>query len=142
NLQNKESAFKQLKSGSVAIVAGKSAASELIRRITSADETERMPPKGKGERLKPAAIAKLRAWIDQGANWEEHWAYVKPQRPPLPEVKKNTWVRNAIDYFVLARLDKEELAPSRESDRATLIRRVSLDLTGLPPTLAEVDDFL
>src|SRR5207244_2614045 len=84
----------------------------------------------------------LRNWVDQGAKWQEHWAYVKPQRPPLPEVKRDAWIRNAIDSFVLARLESEKLVPSPEADRATLIRRVSLDLTGLPPTLAEVDNFL
>src|SRR5205807_5531105 len=84
----------------------------------------------------------LRAWVDQGAKWEEHWAYVKPRRPPLPEVQRKAWARNGIDYFVLARLEKEGLVPSAEADKATLIRRVTLDLTGLPPTLKEVDAFL
>src|SRR5262245_31942691 len=142
NLQNKESAFKELKSGAIPVVPGKSAASELIRRISSLDEKERMPPKSKGERLKPEQIAKLRTWIDQGASWEEHWAYVKPERPPRPVVKGRPWVRNSIDYFVLARLEQEGLSPSPEADRATLIRRVSLDLTGLPPTVQEIDAFL
>jgi hypothetical protein len=142
DLQNRQSATRQLKSGNFAIVPGKSAQSELIQRVSSPDEDIRMPPKGKAEPLTPAQVAKLRAWIDQGAKWEEHWAYVKPRRPPLPEVRKRAWVRNGIDHFVLARLEKEGLAPSTEADRATLIRRVSLDLTGLPPTLAEVDAFL
>jgi hypothetical protein len=142
NFQNRETAYKPLKSGDVAIVPGKSSESALIVRVSSPDEDMRMPPKGKGQRLTPEQVAKLRAWVDQGAKWEEHWAYVKPRRPPLPEVKTKGWVRNGIDYFVLARLEKEGLAPAPEADRATLIRRLSLDLTGLPPTLAEVDAFL
>jgi hypothetical protein len=142
DLQNRETAFKRLKSGNFAIVPGKSAESALIERVSSPDEDMRMPPKGKGEPLTSVQIGKLRAWIDQGAKWEEHWAYVKPRREPLPEVHDKTWVRNGIDYFVRARLEKEGLAPSPEAERATLIRRVSLDLTGLPPTLSEVDAFL
>jgi mono/diheme cytochrome c family protein len=142
DLQSRETATRQLKSGDYAVVPGKSAESALIERVSSPDDDIRMPPKGKAERLTPDQIAKLRAWIDQGAKWEEHWAYVKPQRPPLPEVRQKSWVRNGIDHFVLARLEKEGLTPSPDADRATLIRRVSLDLTGLPPTLAQVDAFL
>ena len=93
-----------------------------------------MPPKG--DPLTPEQIAKLKAWIDQGAKYEEHWAYVKPVQKPLPEIKDKNWPRNGIDRWVLARLEQEGLAPSPEADRATLLRRVSLDLTGLPPTLA------
>jgi hypothetical protein len=114
----------------------------LIRRVSCPDEDERMPPPDKGDKLTAEQIGKLRAWIDQGANWEEHWAYVKPQTPALPRISNPGWVRNAIDFFVLARLDREGMAPSPEADRATLIRRLSLDLIGLPPTLKEVDDFL
>ncbi len=142
DLQNPATALRQLKSGNFALVPGKSAESELIQRITSPDEDIRMPPKGKGEQLSAAQIGKLRAWIDQGAKWEEHWAYVKPRRAPLPEAHHKGWVRNGIDCFVLARLEKEGLAPAPEADRATLIRRVSLDLIGLPPTLDEVEAFL
>lgn len=142
DLQNRATAFQKLKSGNFAIVPGKSAESEMIERVSSPDEDLRMPPKGKGERLTAAQIAKLRAWIDQGAKWPEHWAYVPSRRPALPEVHQPAWVHNGIDHFVLARLEKEGLAPSAEADRATLIRRVSLDLIGLPPTLPEVDAFL
>jgi hypothetical protein len=142
DFQSRETAYKRLKSGNYAIVPGKSTESELIQRVSSPDEDMRMPPKDKGERLTTAQVAKLRAWIDQGAKWEEHWAYVKPRRAPLPEVHRKSWVRNGIDNFVLARLEREGLTPSPEADQATLIRRVSLDLTGLPPTLAEVDSFL
>jgi mono/diheme cytochrome c family protein len=136
NLQDRATALKTLKSGQVAIIPGNSAASELIHRITEPDASERMPPKGKP--LTPKEIATLRAWIDQGAKYEAHWAYVKPVRPPLPPVKNRSWVRNGIDAFILARLEREGLEPSREADRATLIRRVSLDLIGLPPSVDEV----
>jgi hypothetical protein len=142
DLQTRETALKELRSGHIAIVPGNSMESELIQRISSPDEIERMPPKGKGEPLTPEQIAKFRAWIDQGARYEEHWSYVKPERPPYPTVQNQAWVRNGIDYFVLARLEREGLSPSPEADRATLIRRVSLDLTGLPPTIPEVDAFL
>ena len=142
DLQSRETVIKELASGRHAIVPGKSDESELIFRVSAEETTVRMPPKGKGEPLTPRQIAVLRAWIDQGAKYEEHWAYVKPVRPPLPRVQDTSWPRNAIDYFVLARLEHEGLRPSPEADKATLIRRVSLDLTGLPPTLAEVDAFL
>jgi mono/diheme cytochrome c family protein len=132
-----------------AIVPGKSEKSRLIHYVAGLDGDHVMPPPGKGERLTSKEIGLLRAWIDQGARWPEsdrdaadHWAYRKPVRPKLPAVKDAGWVRNGIDVFVLARLEKEGLKPSPEADRATLIRRVSLDLTGLPPTVAEVDAFL
>jgi mono/diheme cytochrome c family protein len=140
DLQTRETALKPAKSGQPAIVPGKSAESELIRRILSHDEQERMPYKGNP--LSDDKVRKLRAWIDQGARYEEHWAYVKPDRPALPRVQNTAWVRNPIDAFVLARLEKEGLKPMPEADRHALIRRVSLDLTGLPPTPAEVDAFV
>jgi hypothetical protein len=140
NLQTRDGALKKLKSGRVAIIPGKSAESPLIERLTLHDVEKRMPLKSAP--LSPAQIATLRAWIDQGAKYEEHWAYVKPVRPALPAIKHKDWPRNGIDYFVLDRLEKEGLSPSPEADRTTLIRRVSLDLTGLPPTVAEVDAFL
>jgi hypothetical protein len=142
DLQDRTAAVKELKSGNIAIVPGKSADSELFTRVSSEYEEERMPPKAAGPRLTAAEVAKLRAWIDQGAKYETHWAYVKPIRPALPAVTNRAWVRNAVDYFVLARLEKEGLTPSPEADRETLIRRLSLDLTGLPPTVVEVDAFL
>jgi Protein of unknown function (DUF1553)/Protein of unknown function (DUF1549)/Planctomycete cytochrome C len=139
DLQTRDSATRELKSGMKAIVPGNAAASHIIERVLSIDDKQRMPPKGKGEPLSPQQVAMLKAWIDQGAKWEEHWAYVKPQRPPLPAVKNQAWPRNGIDYFVLARLEADGLGPSPEADRATLVRRVSLDLTGLAPTIAELD---
>jgi hypothetical protein len=123
------------------LVPGNSAASKLVRRI-NADEHDRMPPVRSNRRLTAAQKDLLRRWIDQGAPWGKHWAYETPVRPPLPPVHDAGWCRNAIDRFVLARLEREGLAPSPEAPRATLLRRVCLDLTGLPPTPAEVDTFL
>jgi len=142
-LDLKADAFRGGKSGQPAIVPGKSSESEILKRVTTDDPDEVMPDKG--ERLTPEQIAALRAWMDQGAEWPEqkpHWAFVKPSRPPVPAVKNAKWPDNEIDRFILARLEKEALSPSPEADRATLIRRLCLDLTGLPPTLAEVDAFL
>ena len=133
------------KSGKPAIVPGKSGDSEIIARVTSSDPDEVMP--SKGDRLTPEQIAALRAWIDAGAVWPEkdpkkHWAFITPVRRRPPAVKNTRWIANDIDRFILARLEQEGLAPMPEADRATLIRRLSLDLTGLPPTIEEVDAFL
>ena len=133
------------------IVPGKSGESRLLRRILGEGDEARMPLGG--DPLTPEQIALVRAWIDQGAAWpdgpaaapaklEKHWAFVAPTRPPLPQVKNKSWVRNPIDSFVLAKLEEKGLAPSPEAARLTLLRRLSLDLTGLPPTLAEIDKFL
>ncbi|MFN7945104.1 MAG: DUF1553 domain-containing protein [Blastocatellia bacterium] len=128
--------------GRFAIVPGQPEQSELIHRITAADQATRMPPAWSGKTLAPGEIALLKEWISQGAKWQQHWSFIAPVRPELPSVKNNKWPRNGIDYFVLARLEREGLQPSPEADRATLIRRLSFDLTGLPPTPAETDDFL
>jgi len=125
-----------------AIAPGKPEESKLIKRITHKDETLRMPPVDSGRTLAPREIELLTEWIRQGANWQSHWSFIPPVRPALPAVKNIAWPKNAIDYFVLARLEKEGLQPSPEADRATLLRRVSLDLTGLPPTVQELDAFL
>jgi Protein of unknown function (DUF1553)/Protein of unknown function (DUF1549)/Planctomycete cytochrome C len=124
------------------VVAGKSSKSELIRRVTADSEDEVMPPPSSKRKLTTQQKETLRRWVDQGAHWGKHWAYDTLQRPPLPTVHGSRWCRNAIDRFVLARLEKEGLAASPEVDKETLIRRVTLDLTGLPPSLREVDDFL
>ncbi|HYT93384.1 MAG TPA: DUF1553 domain-containing protein, partial [Gemmataceae bacterium] len=116
-------------------------ASELIARIFSTD-SDRMPPKGNHKQLKAHEKALLKRWIDEGAEYQRHWAFVPPQRPPLPVTKTKGWARNAIDHFVLARLEKEGLQPAPEADRYALARRVTLDLTGLPPTIATVDTFV
>ncbi|HEX4950002.1 MAG TPA: DUF1549 domain-containing protein, partial [Blastocatellia bacterium] len=124
------------------IVPGQPEKSKLIQRITHKDEAMRMPPADSGRTLNDREKELLTEWIRQGAPWQSHWAFVVPTRPPLPAVKNKAWPQNAIDYFVLARLEKEGLQPAPEADRATLLRRLSFDLTGLPPTLQELDDFL
>ena len=133
----------ELAKGRMAIVPGGPSKSEVYRRITSTDTATRMPPAYMGrEKLSDREIDLFRRWIEQGARWEQHWAFIPPKRPALPEVREKSWVRNAVDAFVLARLEQEGLPHSPEADRRTLIRRVSLDLTGLPPTPAEVQTFL
>jgi len=124
------------------IVPGNLDESELIRRITSADESERMPPVDAKQQLTAEQIELLKQWVAAGAPWTQHWSFVPPQAAPLPDVSKPDWPRNAIDHFVLSRLDREKLPPSPPADKAALLRRVTLDLIGLPPTLAELDAFL
>jgi hypothetical protein len=124
------------------IVPGRAAQSELLKRVASDDPEVRMPPPKTGKRLTAQQVELLRRWIDQGAKWSGHWAFLRPERPDLPAVNDRAWPRNPIDYFILSRLEREALAPSPEADRTTLIRRLTLDLTGLPPTPAEVDAFL
>ena len=140
-LDTKEGAFAD-RGGYRVIVPGKSAESKLYLKISSKDDSIRMPPVWSGRSLTAAQIDLICRWIDEGAKWETHWAYLAPKRPPLPEVKDLTWPRNPIDYFVLAQLEREGLKPSPPADKRTLIRRVTFDLTGLPPTPAEVDAFL
>ena len=141
-LDKKEEAFRQLESGNYAIVPGEPAKSKLIYRITTTDDDDRMPPLKTGKHLTPSQIENLRRWITQGAQWKGHWAYLKPERPSIPSVRNKRWLRNEIDAFILARLEKEGLSPSREADKTTLIRRLTFDLTGLPPTISEVDAFV
>ena len=129
-------------SGLAAIVHGKPEESELIARIVSDDPDLVMPPPQSNKKLTPAQKETLRRWIAAGAAYEPHWAYIAPTLPAVPEVHRVAWPKNDIDRFVLARLEKEGLAPADEADRSTLIRRVSLDLTGLPPTRAEAEAFL
>jgi hypothetical protein len=140
-LDLEESALADL-GGYHAIVPGHAAKSELVLRITEKDEKKRMPPVSAGRKLTPGQIELLRRWIEQGAKWQKHWSLIPPQRPALPSVKNAHWPKNPIDFFVLAGLERAGLAPSPEAERTTLIRRVTLDLTGLPPTPAEVDAFL
>src|SRR3954453_8589023 len=129
--------------GRFALVPGDVARSELIQRITSHDLSRRMPPQYAGaSRLTDREIDLLTRWVAQGASWQKHWSFLPPRRPPLPDVHDSHWGKNEIDRFVLARLEREGLKPSPEADRRTLIRRVSFDLTGLPPTPSEMDAFL
>lgn len=128
--------------GRQAVVPGHPEKSDLLKRVATSDEDEVMPPPSMGKKVSKAEMALLEQWIKQGANYSRHWSYEKPVRPQLPSVKKKNWPKNAIDYFVLRRLDDEKLKPSAEADRATLIRRAALDLTGLPPTIEEVRRFV
>jgi hypothetical protein len=125
-----------------AITPGDASASGIIERITSADADLKMPPEKTGRTLTPAQVELLRQWIAQGARYEEHWSLIAPLRSPLPTTKDPTWARNDIDRFVLARLEREGLHPSPEASKETWLRRVSLDLTGLPPTVEQRSEFL
>lgn len=127
--------------GHAAIVRGKPEESELIRRITGAEPNKIMPPRKTGKKLSPAEVDLLTRWVKQGAPYAQHWSYVQPIRPALPPVKNANWAKTEIDRFLLARLEREGISPSPMADKYALIRRVSLDLTGLPPTLKEVDEF-
>src|SRR5262245_27237554 len=132
------------------VIAGNSKDSRLVRRISGLNNEARMPKDD--ETLKAEQIELIKRWIDEGADYpaaasfetgvKKHWAFVAPVRPPAPEVKNKAWIRNPIDAFILARLEKENLTPSPEADKITLLRRLSLDLIGLPPTPEEVDAFL
>jgi mono/diheme cytochrome c family protein len=135
-------ALKPAKSGEVPIVPGSPEKSQLVARITATDPDERMPSVKSGKTLSPTQIDLLKRWVAEGAPYATHWSYVKPVRPVLPQVKRASWPQNPIDRFILARLEHEGLKPSLAADRFTMIRRVSLDLTGLPPTPEEVDRFV
>ncbi len=125
-----------------AIVPRDTAASGLVERIHSDDVDLVMPPPASNRQLSAEQKKLLERWIAEGAEYETHWAFVPPTRPPLPDVKDAAWVRNPIDRFVLAKLEAAGLAPSPEADRATLIKRLSIDLTGLPPTPEDVEAFV
>lgn len=126
-----------------AVVPGAADESEVLVRVTTDDPDLQMPPlEAKKPRLTEQEIDTLRRWIDAGAKYEPHWAYTAPVRSEPPAVKQADWARNEIDRFVLARLEADGIAPSPEADRATLVRRLYFDLTGLPPTVAQIDEFL
>jgi hypothetical protein len=141
-LDVREVAVAPAESGVAAIIPGKPQDSELIRRISSESEDERMPPVSTKMELTAEQKQVLKRWIESGAEYEQHWAFVAPKQAPLPAVKQPAWPRNAIDRFVLARLEAAGLRPSPQADKYTLIRRLSLDLVGLPPTTEEVDAFV
>ncbi|MDG2206978.1 MAG: DUF1549 domain-containing protein, partial [Pirellulales bacterium] len=136
-----EGAFADL-GGYRAVEPGDIAASELIARITSSDTDVRMPPPESDRSLSPAEIEKFKRWIAEGAAWEGHWAFQPIAATDIPRENNPLWIRNPIDAFVLDRLEAEGFAPARPIDRAGLLRRVSLSLTGLPPTLEQLDRFL
>lgn len=124
------------------VVPGKPDESELIERITSEDDDLRMPPGSTGKSLSDRDVEVLRAWIAEGGNYQTHWAWIAPQKPPVPAVSLADWPRNPIDHFVLAELDEQGLSPAPDADRRTLIRRLYFDLLGLPPAPEEVASFL
>ena len=116
--------------------------SELLRRITSADPDEVMPPAESKRTLTETHKSLIRQWISEGAKWEGHWSFQKPTRPALPTISKEDWPANEVDHFILARLEENKLSPSPTAKREKWLRRVTLDLTGLPPTIEELDAFL
>ena len=141
-LDEKESAFGEADSGESPIVPGDVDASELIARIISDDPDVRMPPADSKKDLTDEEIATIVRWVEQGADWQGHWAFIPPQQSELPDVSTPDWPRNSIDYYILARLDAAGLKPTPTADKRMLIRRVTFDLTGLPPTLDEMEVFL
>lgn len=139
---DQEASAKLVRDGGTAIVPGSPETSTLYQRITSQDPAERMPPPESGDPLTPAQQEAIKEWIKSGAVWQQHWSLIPPKRPALPGVTQTNWPRNGIDHFVLHRLGAAGLTPNPLANRETLIRRVTLDLTGLPPTPAEIDAFL
>jgi hypothetical protein len=141
-LHEKEGAFSKLESGEVAVVAGDRKKSAMFQRISSTDEDEVMPPTDFDKKLTADQIELIGRWIDQGAEWRGHWSFIKPERPAPPAVTQEQFIRNDIDRFIVARLEKEGLNPSPMAKKTRLIRRLTFDLTGLPPTLKDIDNFL
>ena len=141
-LDIRDEAIKARSDGTFAIKPGSLEQSELARRISSKDPDDVMPPPKEGHPLTADEIGTLKKWIQQGAPYEKHWAFKKPVHPAMPKVKNQRWVKNDIDRFILAKIEEAKLKPSPRSDPSALLRRVSLDLTGLPPTPAELDAFL
>jgi hypothetical protein len=141
-LDTEEGAFAD-RGGDRVLVPGKPDESELYLRITAPEkgEKKRMPPAKFGKKLTARQTELVRRWIEQGAKWQKHWSLLPPRRPDVPKVSNDSWPRNDIDRFILARLEQEEMRPSPEADRHTLLRRLSFDLTGLPPTPQAIDDF-
>lgn len=135
-------AYKALRSGHRAVVPGKPDESALMDRVTTDDPDEQMPPAEMKKPLTAEKVERLKRWIGEGAAYEGHWAYLAPRRPEPPAVRQADWARNDLDRFVLARLEQEGLKPSPEAPKERLLRRVSLDLTGLPPTVEELDAYL
>jgi Protein of unknown function (DUF1553)/Protein of unknown function (DUF1549)/Planctomycete cytochrome C len=140
-LDLKENAFAERESKHV-IAPGHPSGSLAWERINTDDKNERMPPDGKGEPLTVKQIATLKAWIEQGARWDDHWSFLPPKKRALPSVSDKAWVRDPLDAFVLARLEREHLKPEAEAIREAWLRRASFDLTGIPPTPQELDEFL
>jgi len=138
----KDGLFGPLDEGRLSVAPGNLPRSELWKRVTTSDLDDRMPPEKSGKKLTPREVALFRKWIEQGAAWQGHWSFLPIVKPAPPAVRKAGWTRTPIDAFILARLEKEGLQPSVEADPVTLIRRLSFDLTGLPPSVEDVDAFL
>ncbi len=142
NLSTRESALAELKDGKRAIVPGNLAKSELYHRIITDDEEIMMPQKASNRVLTDYEKAVLSKWVEQGAEYKPHWAFIAPEKVNVPDVKNKKWIKNEIDAFVLQKLEENNLQPSPEADKATLLRRVTIDLTGLPPSVEETDAFM
>ena len=141
-LDQQETTFMELPSGEFPVVKGKPNESELIHRIVSDDEELKMPPADSGKSLNKQEIELIKQWISEGAEWNQHWAYEAPQHSPVPRPIKKWQQNNPIDLFIQARLKQLRLRPENSADKETLIRRLTLDLTGLPATVEEIDHFL
>ena len=141
-LDVRDGVIKPAASDEVPIVSGKPDKSELVRRIFTEDEEEVMPPPATKKPLTPEQKDILKRWIAEGAEYKAHWSFVAPKKASLPKVRDKAWPRYAIDDFVLARLEQEGFKPSPRADKFTLVRRVYLDLTGLPPTPEQADEFV
>ena len=137
----REQALAEGESGMLPIVPGKPEESYLLERVADRDPEMRMPPADHGPALSDDQIAILRRWIEQGAEWELHWSFVAPREPAVPKVEQANWPRDPLDHFIMARLEASGLRPAAEADKATWLRRASLDLTGIPPSLEEYRDF-
>jgi hypothetical protein len=127
--------------GAIPIVPGDPAASELVSRIRHKKKRRRMPPPESNLALSESEMALFERWISEGANYEEHWAFRSPQRTELPAVEKGDWARDPLDTLIAAKLKTAGFTPAEEADRATWLRRASFDLTGLPPSVQELDQF-
>ena len=141
-LDLREPALKPAKSGEVAVIPGKPDKSELVRRVLTDDEDDLMPPPSTKLPLTDRQKEILKQWVAEGAEYKPHWAFVKPEPRPPPKVRDEDWPRNGIDYFVLARLEKDGFKPAARADNYALVRRVYLDLIGLPPTTEQADAFV
>ena len=144
-LEIADSAYAPLKEtrGAFALVPGRPEESELYKRVSTADSSYQMPPPDAHlGMLTRHEIALIRKWIQQGAKYEKHWAFIAPQKHPLPEISNKRWVKNEIDYFILSRLDEKGLTPNEEADKERLLKRAALDITGLPPSLELMDKFI
>jgi Protein of unknown function (DUF1549)/Protein of unknown function (DUF1553)/Planctomycete cytochrome C len=144
-LDNPESAYKPLREtkGAFAIVAGHPEKSEMYKRVSSKDPSYQMPtPESHLSLLSDHEVALIKKWIEQGGKYERHWAFTKPEKSPLPQTKNNKWARNPIDRFILAKMEAHGFEPNAEADKERLLKRISLDLTGLPPSIQTMDSFL